>query len=271
VSWHAGPELLERYARLQLDDVAAASLEAHLMACSECRAHLSGAVPGARVERIWQDVAAALDAPRPGLVEKVLIRLGVSDAVARLLAATPSLRLSWFLAVAAALAFSVTAAYAGTTGILLFLLVSPLLPVAGVAAAYGPGIDPTYEVGLTAPMRTFRLLMVRATAVLVSSTVLAGLAALALPHLDWRAAAWLLPSAGLSAASLALATVWSPLVSSAALAAAWIGIAVYAETAAQVPLAAFRAGGQIVFALLLAGSIVVVARRRERFDMRRDR
>ena len=46
--------------------------------------------------------------------------------------------------------------------------------------AYGPGIDPTYEIGLAAPMRGLRLLL-RAAAVVRASAVLAAAASLALP------------------------------------------------------------------------------------------
>src|SRR2546426_6204147 len=50
-----------------------------------------------------------------------------------------------------------------------------------------------------------------ATAVLASTSVLAGVAALSMPGLDWSAAAWVLPSLGLTLATLALATVMRPL------------------------------------------------------------
>jgi hypothetical protein len=36
---------------------------------------------------------------------------------------------------------------------LLFLVMAALLPVAGVAAAYGPGVDPAYDVGRASPCR----------------------------------------------------------------------------------------------------------------------
>src|SRR5438093_4209165 len=114
------------------------------------------------------------EGPR-GPVEAVLVRVGVPDHVARLLAATPSLRISWFGATAVALGFSILAAY-GRKDPLMFLVVAPLLPLGGVAAAFGPGMDPTYEVGLACPVRTSRLLLIRATAVLAATLVLSGIA-----------------------------------------------------------------------------------------------
>jgi hypothetical protein len=100
------------------------------------------------------------------VAERLLVRLGVADHTARLLAATPALRGSWLLAVAVTLAFAVLAAWArpGPDAILAFLCVAPLLPLAGIAVAYGPGIDPTYEIGLAAPLRSFRLLLLGAPA-----------------------------------------------------------------------------------------------------------
>jgi hypothetical protein len=135
-----------------------------------------------------------VDLPRAGVAER-LMRLGVAEHTARLLAATPALRGSWLLAVATVLAFAVLAAWTtpGQDANLAFLCVAPLLPLAGIAAAYGPGIDPTYEIGLAAPLRSFRLLL-RAAAVLAAAALLAAAASLALPQLGPGAAGWLLPS-----------------------------------------------------------------------------
>ena len=73
-----------------------------------------------------------------------------------------------------------------------FLVLAPLLPLAGVAAAYGRDVDPTYEIGLAAPMRSFGLLLVRALAVLATTSVMAAVAgARARRACSWSAAAWL--------------------------------------------------------------------------------
>ena len=120
----------------------------------------------------------------------------------------PRLRGSWPLAVAAVLAFAVLAGWThpGQDANLAFLCVAPLLPLAGIAAAYGLGVDPTYEIGLAAPLGSFRPLLLRAAAVLGTATLLAAAASLKLPRLGPGAAGWLLPSLGLTASSLALAT-----------------------------------------------------------------
>ena len=206
------------------------------------------------------------DEPPRGRVEAVLVRLGVPDHVARLLAATPSLRLSWFGATAVALGFSVLAAY-GKRDPLMFLVVAPLLPLGGVAAAFGPGVDPTYEIGLASPVRTSRLLLIRATAVLGATSFLAGVASLALPRLDWTATAWVLPSLGLTIATLALATVMRPLWAVGTVASLWVIGVVVIEILSNTRDAAFRGPGQVAFFAVVVVAAPLFARRREHLDM----
>jgi class 3 adenylate cyclase len=209
--------------------------------------------------------APAPDVTR-GPVEAVLMRMRVPDHVARLLAATPSLRVSWLGATALALGFSILAAY-GSRDPLLFLVVAPLLPLGGVAAAFGPGVDPTYEVGMACPVRSSHLLLIRATAVLATTSVLAGIASLTLPRLDWTAAAWVLPSLGLTIASLALATVMRPLTAAGTVAFLWVAGSIVSQRVATVPDAAFRGPGQIAFFAVIVVAAPLFARRREHLEM----
>jgi len=267
--WHADRELLDAYARDAIEEARAYSLEAHLIACDRCRRDLAGSVDRDALDRLWGSITVAIDAPRSGFVERALVRLGLPDHVARLVAATPSLRLSWLGAIVVALGFAVVAAHAGERGLLAFLVVSPLVPLAGVAAAYGPGLDPTYEIGLAAPMRSFRLLLIRTVAVVGTSVVLAGIASLALPDVGWMAVAWLLPALGLTALSLALSTVWSPGWTFGGVAFAWIAASVVGEALPQPHLTLFREGAQGAFLLLAVVATAVLVTRRESFDMRR--
>jgi hypothetical protein len=269
MTWHLEKQQLESYARGAIDEVSAYSVEAHLLSCGACREHVSTLVGRPRLERVWAEIEELVDAPTPGPVEALLVRLRVPRHLARLLAATPSLTLSWLAAVGLALAFAVAASYTGERGLLMFLALAPLLPLAGVAAAYAPGLDPTYEIGLAAPLHSFRLLLIRAAAVL-TTTILAAAAALALPHLDWRAAAWLLPALGLTVLSLALATFVSPFSASGGLAFGWIALVTSTAAAAEDRFTAFRAPAQLAFlaAILLASLVVVL--RREALETRGD-
>lgn len=276
MTWHADPALLRRYAQGEVDDTRASSVETHLLACEVCRVELSAIVPVAPLDRIWLEVVDSFDAPGRGVVERFLVWVGIPDHVARLLAATPALRLSWLLAVAAALGFAVVASHAaGGTGtsegdrILPFLVVAPLIPLAGVATAYGPGVDPTYEIGLAAPMRSYRLLLIRALAVVTTSSVLAGAASLTLPGLDWSAAAWLLPSLALSVATLVWSTYWPPQWAALTLAMGWVTLVVSIELGSATDLAAFGAAGQLVFLLVLVAGAIVFRQRRQSVDFRR--
>lgn len=271
MSWHVESSLLKSYATGEIDQVRAFSIEAHLTSCSVCRAQLAErADERDRLEQIWSSVVDDLDRPKRAPVEALLVFLRTPQHLARLLAATPSLSLSWLAAVAVALFFAVTAAHQGERGLLLFLMTAPLLPLAGVAAAYGPGIDPTYEIGLAAPMRSFRLLLVRAAAVLVSTTMIAGVAALFLPALNWTAAAWLLPSVGLTLFSLALATVMSPQWAAGGVAFVWVAAVFSVEKAGDPSLVAFRGSAQVAFLVITVIAALIVARRKECFDIGRE-
>jgi hypothetical protein len=270
-TWHADPPTLEAYATGTLDDVRASSLEAHLLACETCREGLAISVPATSLDRIWHEVVVSLDAPRPGLVERALVALRVPEHAARLLAATPSLRLSWLLAEVAALGFAVLAANLSSgsdaeVARFLFLVVAALLPVAGIAVAFGPGVDPTYEIGAAAPMRADVLLAMRACAVLTTSLVITGCAALAMPGLDASAAVWLLPSLGLTSVTLALGTWWRPFVAASAAALGWVAVVSAAAVATEDRLAAFRPVAQVACLLAIAVSAAVLVRRHTIFE-----
>lgn len=269
-SWHVHPELLARYVRGDADAAHAYSVEAHLPSCRQCTEQIAALLGGDRLARTWEDIQVRLDAPHRGPVEAALVRIGVRDHVARLLGATPALRLSWLLACALVLAAAVWAATRREDAVVLFLALAPLLPLAGVAAAYGPDVDPTYEIGLAAPMRSFGLLLVRALAVLATTTAMAAVAALALPGLHWSAAAWLLPSLGLTLASLALATRMAPVLACTALGATWVLVVAIGWSLAQQPLLVFGPACQIACALLATLAAFVLARHTDSFDRRGD-
>jgi hypothetical protein len=273
-AWHIDPGQLARYARAELDDVPAASIEAHLLACDGCRTQIAPAVPSARLDRTWGAVLEVIDAPRVGAVERLLVWVGLRDHVARLLAATPSLRLSWILAEALALGSAALAAHAasgrhGEGGwLFLFLVLASLTPVAGVAVAFGQGVDPAYEIGIASPMRSDRLLLIRSAAVLAASLVIGAIAALALPGLDRTVALWLLPALGLTAATLTAATWMHPVKAACAVGLGWLVIAAAVSAATSDPLAVFGAADQLAYLLLLAASLLILARRRTAYEGR---
>jgi hypothetical protein len=193
--------------------------------------------------------------PRPG--ERFLSALGVPAHVARLLALTPSVGLSWVLSVVAALAFAVFASY-GFGEPMPFLVLAPLIPVLGVVVSYQRRLDPLYEIGIASPVGGFRLMLMRATAVLVTSIVVAAVASVGIPEIRFSAV-WLLPALFLTVLTLILSTVMQTASAAVVASAIWVGGVVTAEVVASEPYIVFGATAQLVFAvlavLLMAGLI----------------
>ncbi|CAL9518186.1 zf-HC2 domain-containing protein [Streptomyces sp. enrichment culture] len=269
--WHVPEEDLRAYARGDLAAPLLWSADTHLAACAHCRGVLAGAVDPVALDAGWDRLDAELDAPRPGPLESLLLRLGVADHTARLLAATPALRRSWLGAVAAVLLLTVAVTAGHTAGgsPTLFLALAPLLPLAGVALSYGPALDPTHEMAVVAPTHGFRLLMIRTVAVLAVGLGLNGLATLALPGYGLRALGWLLPALALTTTGLALTARLGPVLAPSLVGGGWIALLVTAEAArvnAGDPLAPFTAAGQGVSALVAALAAGLLILLRDRFD-----
>jgi hypothetical protein len=112
-------------------------------------------------------------------------------------------------------------AYGGSRGLGFFLLVAPLVPVAGVAFAYGPDVDPSYEAAAATPYPAVRLLLLRTGAVLATSLPMVLAAALLLPVLSWTVVAWLVPALAFTAVMLAGSTWTRPTVVGAGLGILW--------------------------------------------------
>jgi hypothetical protein len=267
-TWHADRALLQAYVCDELDDAQAYSVEAHVLACEQCRAELAPEVAADRLEAIWQDTVDVLDRPTPRPLERLLLRLRVRPGTARLLAATPSLQVSWLAAVAVAVGFGAVASHESDHGLALFLVLAPLVPVVGVAAAYGPGVDPAHEITVAAPMSGFRLLLLRSLAVLAASFALTAAASFGLAALDWTAAAWVLPALALTGATLALSLVMTPERAATCITVGWLVVVVLGRSATGDDLGAFHTTGQVTSALVAAAAAAVLARRRELIDIR---
>jgi hypothetical protein len=272
VEWHLNSEAIAAYRANDMSPAMAASLEAHLLACAACRQLVDESADSARADAMWSAIADRIDEPRHSLPERVLVQLGLRDHVARLLVFTPAFRVAWFGALVLVSSLAIVAAndqtfLGGDRGSFAFLVLAPLVPVLGVAAAFMPQGDPAHELTAAAPFSSFELLLIRSAAVLVASAVVTGLASLALPA-HGVAAAWLLPSLGLTMTTLAFAR-WMPIsVAAGALSGLWLGAAVLtarSEAAAHLiaDYPAFHLAGQFAFlalALTAAASVVVTRR-----------
>jgi Putative zinc-finger len=265
-TWHADRTLLSDYVSGATDYVLAASIETHLMGCPACRSLVATAVETPRVDAIFADVIDRIDAPRGGVIERVLGRLGVPPDTARLLVATPLMRASWLAAVLAVLAFAALAASADDRGVIVFLTLAPLAPVVGVATAYGPRCDPAHEISVAAPYSAFRLLMLRALAVMATTTAGAAAASLFVPGGAGVVWAWLLPALALTGLTVVASERVDAVVAAAVIAGAWM-CAVLTLRTESLPL--FGPIGQLVFLILALASAAEIFLNRHRANLLR--
>ena len=267
-TWHADAGLLSAYTEGRLDAVVAASLERHLDVCADCRGALPTVVPTTVLESRWRAIRDSIEAPERPLVVRVAQRLGLTEPTAVLLAATTSLRVAWLASAFVALGFTVVAATAGGGSFLWpFLTVAPLIPVLGVASAYGPSDDPFEVLAVTAPYGRTRLILVRTLAVLLTSVPGACVLGLAIPGPTWVAAAWLGPALAMVPLMLAMASYLGPRVSSAVVTLLWCGLVL--GSVRRFPATWPVEAQQQVFYLVLAtaATIVLVVRSRQTRQM----
>ena len=164
--------------------------------------------PGPRdvdLGRVWLGVAAEVWRRRPGPLERLAGRLLRSPGLARALVTTPSLLVGWVTATAVVLVAGMLATLG--TGTPYVALVAPAVAAAGIAYAYGPGIDPAWELSCSMAVSDRMVLLARASAVFAVNAAL-GLAASAA---SGTAAAvtfgWLFPGTAICALALAAATL----------------------------------------------------------------
>lgn len=267
--WHLDRALAGQYAAGRLSGAAAASVEAHVARCGRCQVGLAAMAPRQRLEAIWAEVVDEVDAPRQRLVERGLVRLGVAQGDARLVACAPALRMAWVLSVCAALLFTVAASSMRPQGVQLFLLIAPILPVIGVGLAYGPWSDPMYEMSVAAPYSGVRLMLLRAGLVVTVTMVLTAVAGSLVPGRGF-AFVWLLPSAALVAATLSL-TAWAPpLAAGIAISTGWLVLGCTLWLRDAFAATAFGPPGQVA-ALITIAVVALLARRAPFLDTGRTR
>lgn len=276
MTWHTDVAMLRGYQDGALGAAHAASVEAHLAACADCRAEIAKLADWSRLDRGWGAIADRLDETSVSPIERLLARLGITEHRARLVAMTPGLwsPTSAALVLVVALLGANLVNGGGRGGAFyLFLVLAPLLPLAGVAVAFGSIGDPAREVTTATPMPTFELLLVRTLAIVAVTTAVTTVAAVPLPH-GWQTATWLLPSLGLTAAALALST-WIPAhVAVAGLGGAWALGAVLSFRVNRFDpdvvsrFAALRPAGQLLFAMTTVVCAIVFTARREALDLR---
>lgn len=263
-TWHVHDDLLAAYVAGRLDAIVGASVEQHVARCAECRASTTPLVDPRLLARGWDGIRDAVESPALPLPVRLARRCGLPEPTAVLLAAATSLRTAWVVGAFLALTFAALAVVlAGGQLLAPFLLVAPLVPVIGVAAAYGHQQDPLEMLVVTAPYGRTRLILVRTVAVLASVLPFTVLLGLFLPGPAWLAAAWLGPAVALLPTLLALSSFVGPRVAVAVVALGWSAVVLFSLRGlpATWPVEATQ---QLVYLALAATSLGVLAARSSR-------
>jgi hypothetical protein len=273
-------DLVLDYARGVLNDVAAWSVEAHVPDCRSCRSVLTGAVDAGRLSHnrslLLTRQALEDDRRMPRQLSRVIARAadscGIPPHVWRLLSATPSLRRSWLIGVVLVLGVVVGIAQLATSGlgrggldvdasVLPFMLLAPLLPLAGVTVAFHPRFDPSADLAVAAPVSAVWLLCVRSTAVIMAALLPIVLAGLALPDGGWLPLLLVLPALTISILALALATVTGPLPAALISGGAWVAVVGVLGVRTDSAAVVYGSGTQLAWlAAIGAASCLLVLR-----------
>ncbi|MFD0821658.1 hypothetical protein ACFQ0D_25860 [Micromonospora zhanjiangensis] len=157
------------------------------------------------LDRVWVGVAAEVWRRRPGLVERLAGRLLRSPGLARALVTTPSLLLGWVVATGVVLLAGMLATL--ETGTPYLALLAPAVAAAGIGYAYGPGIDPAWELSCSVAVSDRMVLLVRALAVCGVNAAFGLAGSAASGAATAVTLGWLLPMTAVCALALATATV----------------------------------------------------------------
>jgi hypothetical protein len=256
-AWHVGAESLRSWVDGEAGSLVSVSVEQHLLQCAHCRAQVADLVPES-TRPPWDDVLAAIEVPRPALAQRLFVRLGLNETDSLVASSAPTLRVAWLLGTMGVLLFAVVAAVlADQGGLGLFLMVAPLIPVTGVAAAYGPSSDPSYETVVVAPFAMVRLILLRTLSVLATSVPLVVIAGLFLPASPLVAVAWLLPAAGFIALVLTASNWVDPAHAAAAVGVGWVAFVFWAVHIND-PLAVFAPMAIGAYVVLLVVAILAL-------------
>lgn len=263
MSWHIDHDTARRYESKEISRPGAASVEGHLTSCGECRSLLT--VDDRWLDESWSAIADRVQ-PGTNLMELVLRRIGVPQIPARLVALSPAMRVSFVFALLLVIGFAVVASGANPAGrtYQIFLIAAPVVPVLGVAFAYGRLVDPAHEMTMVSPIDSFYVLMIRAATVVAIALVGALVAWPLVPAPDsvgvW---AWLLPAFTLTLATLALASRLEMWLAAALVTGGWLLVM---PLALSREIEAFGSKAQAIHLMIAAGAAALIVMRRNQYD-----
>jgi len=241
-TWHADEETLRTWATGSAAPLLAASVEAHLLRCEECRRRTSSlsvrTTPDDAVRR-WDALADHIDRPR----SNPLLRLGL---------ATPGLRTAWLTSILLLLTLPVVVSVLGVR-LPVFMALAPVAPLAAVALTYGRHAEPAGELALATPTAGLRVVAARAVLVALPAVPIGVGVALLLGLPTPVAFGWLLPGAALaSLVALAGTTRLDPSVVAASLGSLW-------AVAVSWPAASRRLPADVVSHLVASAPVQLTA------------
>src|SRR5690606_32652397 len=141
----------------------------------------------------------------------------------------------------------------------LFLAVAPVVPVLGVAFAYGRIGDPAHEIMASSPMDQLRLVLLRSSAVTAAAIVLATVVDVANGVFD-GVGVWLVPTLALTAGALALGTRMRLWLACVSVIGVWVLLLSVVASRNQGSIdPAFEAIPQLVFAAVTAVALLVMS------------
>jgi signal transduction histidine kinase len=123
-----------------------------------------------------------------------------------------------------------------------------------------------FETVRSTPVSGFAVVLARSVGVMITAVGVLAVASLVAPgHVAWSWA-WVLPALALSLSSLVLSTLTAPPVAAAVVGGAWC-VALATVAVLGDPFALFRGPAQLVFLAVAIAASLVIARRRERFEV----
>ncbi|HEX6453673.1 MAG TPA: hypothetical protein VF060_29930 [Trebonia sp.] len=181
------------------------------------------------LDRVWTGVAAEVWRRHPGRLERAAARLLRSPGLARALLTTPSLLLPWLIATV--VIFGTGAVIQAGSGEPFVWVLAPAVAAVGIAYAYGPGLDPAWELVASSAVSDRMIMLARAVAVFAVNAafgLVAGVLSASAARLTF---AWLIPMAAVCALTLAVAVAVRNAMAGAAVGvAAWGAIVLVKST-----------------------------------------
>lgn len=176
----------------------------HVASCADCQVQANWGGLDVNLDRVWTNIATEAWSRPTGRLERRLGDVLRSPGLARALLTTPSLVLSWILASAVVLA--VGAIFTHQSGVPWVALLAPAIAGIGIAYAYGPGVDPAWELSKTMVVSDRMVFLVRTMAVFGVNAALGLVASLFSAQALAVTFMWLIPMTTVSALALAAAT-----------------------------------------------------------------